>query len=169
MYISIDHSIRTGKATGQYQGITAYELFPGTWWIIFGEGRCLWGSDANAQLGVGINAGLPNITGELDSYSIGSCEAPTGAFRHKMASEVPGGSSNCRVDHTGEWGDYTGQSDKVYCKGVHAQHVTSEQHTTFDGIDAVAVLDASRSSSIYGSSSTVQPPAVTCVFYRRVS
>ena len=180
MYISIDHSIRTGKATGQYQGITAYELFPRTWWIIFGEGRCLWGSDANAQLGKETNSGLPNISGHLSGAgNLGLFD--TQANDHGDNLFTPEMYNCDRVatlwvtPHDSQTISFSGRDPILLQKSNSANSDLTVSLKTRNTDDAENVefndlkFDASKANSIYGSSNIVQPPAVGVVFYRRVS
>lgn len=104
----------------------------GTWTLV-GSGRVLQGADANHSAGTTIEAGLPNITGNISSYTLGSNKneyTKTGVFSkttNGSSTSAGAGSNNC-LDIT---------------------------------------FDASDSNSIYGSSTTVQPPAYVVNLWQR--
>ena len=101
------------------------------------DGRFLEGTTNTAQVGKMIEAGLPNITGQITSYELGrSGGAAAGAL-------YDDGSAKYGVSRDSGSGNHNGQS-------------------------LVITLEASRSSSIYGGSTTVQPPAIRllpCIKY----
>lgn len=104
----------------------------GTWEEI-AQGRTLQGADSSHAAGTTIEAGLPNITGRLESWN--------GAF-----------------NPFGQTGAFVNAST------FHSVPAATEK----EGVDVVN-FDASRSSSIYGNSTTVQPPAYVVHFYRRTA
>lgn len=117
----------------------------GTWEEI-AKGRTLQGADSGHAAGTMIAAGLPNITGLL----------PTQVFGNK--NDIPGGL----------------EDDLDYWNGALNAHVwnkTSYYPRNGEGnaYDGQARFDASNSNSIYGASSTVQPPAYVVHFYRRTA
>ena len=108
VYDSTNNTVRLPKITGFTEGTT----------------------DVTA-LGDLVEAGLPNITGELKTYAdLGRSEG-TGAIRRQN-----------------DGAKYVGTS-------------TTTSGTQYDGFD----FDASRSNSIYGNSSTVQPQAIKVLYY----
>jgi len=108
VYDSTNNTVRLPKITGFTEGTT----------------------DVTA-LGDLVEAGLPNITGELKTYvDLGRSEG-TGAIRRQNDGK----------------------------KYVGTNTITSG--TQYDGFD----FDASRSNSIYGNSSTVQPQSIKVLYY----
>lgn len=102
----------------------------GTWTLV-SAGRALWtgnGTNANTT----IEAGLPNITGEITAWSAVSNPTASGAFAIRDA-------------YSGKGWEGTGPLGRFFN------------------------FSANRSSSIYGNSSTVQPPAYVVNVWRRVS
>jgi hypothetical protein len=88
------------------------------------DGESITQALSNSQLGVGLNAGLPNINGHFTGvlWSTDDVGLEDGAFK-----------SSDHTQFTFDNGQYTGRS---------------------------VAFDASRSNSIYGNSTTVQPPQV---------
>lgn len=103
----------------------------GTWTLV-SSGRVIQGSDANHSAGTSIEAGLPNITGEVNIFADGS-QSSTGSALTK--------------DGSGNTGIAGNSSD----------------------LRRVIHLDASRSSSIYGNSDTVQPAAYVVNIWKRTA
>jgi hypothetical protein len=104
-------------------------LISGSSWSLVSSGRVLQGADSGHSAGTTIEAGLPNITGEIKGCeSNSSHQGSSGVFTH---SSTDGGEQN----GNGTW-------------------------VTFN-------FNASRSSSIYGNSNTVQPPAYVVNIFRR--
>lgn len=95
------------------------------------------GTTTTSEVGQSVEAGLPNITGQITSYELGRAGgAAAGAL-------YDDGSAKYGVSRDSGSGNHDGQS-------------------------LVITLEASRSSSIYGGSTTVQPPAVKllpCIKY----
>lgn len=112
----------------------------GTWERI--EDCTIWGASDTHPAGTKLEAGLPNITGNFDSR--GNNETYYG---------VVGGSRGAFLTKKAS-GNKNGSYDVNSAKNV-ADDVTS--------------FDASRSSSVYGNSDTVQPPAYCMYIWRRVA
>lgn len=112
----------------------------GTWERI--ENCTIWGASSLHPAGTKLEAGLPNITGDFDSR--GNNAAYYG---------VVGGSRGAFSTNKAS-GDKNGSYD------VNSAKITSDDVTSFD---------ASRSSSVYGNSDTVQPPAYCMYIWRRVA
>lgn len=85
----------------------------------------------NSTSGTVKNAGLPNITGSIQS----------------------------RFDNGGYYTGFLSNNGAFYADGAEGE--TAARGTGSSGGGKVLRIDASRSSSIYGSSTTVQPPALT--------
>lgn len=114
-------------------------LISGSTWELVSSGRVLQGADSGHSAGTTIEAGLPNITGTL---GLG----------------VDGGDNKLNyVSSTGAL-TTTSYSGKASTTGDTTQ-------TVCDGVN----LDASLSNSIYGNSTTVQPPAYVVNIYRRTA
>lgn len=112
----------------------------GTWERI--EDCTIWGASSLHPAGTKLEAGLPNITGNFDSR--GNSATYYG---------VVGGSRGAFLTKKAS-GDKNGSYD------VNSAKITSDDVTSFD---------ASRSSSVYGNSDTVQPPAYCMYIWRRVA
>ena len=104
----------------------------GTWEEV-AKGRVLWGADDSHAAGSAIEAGLPNITGEVGPVDDMTSHTATNAF-YKGA-------------------DYTYDATST---------------TTAAG-GWILGFDASRSSSIYGNSTTVTPPSYVVHFWQRTA
>ena len=108
-------------------------LISGSTWTLVGSGRVLQGADSGHSAGTTIEAGLPNITGNMPGFPIwGNVGENFGAFSNTASGDNNG----------------AGASGKT------------QYYVDFD---------ASRSSSIYGNSTTVQPPAYVVNIYRRTA
>ena len=111
-------------------------LISGSTWVKVGAGKVLQGADSNHAVNTTIAAGLPNITGYNEGFSIlGHIESGnSGAI-----SLARGAYNTADTDGaTSTWGSRMN-------------------------------FNASNSSSVYGQSNTVQPPAYVVNFWRRVS
>ena len=108
-------------------------------WELVSSGRVLQGSDSAHSAGSTIEAGLPNITGTMSGYGDRDL---FGTSDYSGALGVSGDGSN-RITVVGESFNATG-------------------YPTFN-------FDASRSSSIYGNSTTVQPPAYVVNIWKRTA
>lgn len=116
------------------------QLF-GTWTLV-SSGKALWtgtGSNANTT----INAGLPNITGTIGNLctSVSGSGAAPAATTGAFGASPTGVGSAGNEPGAGRWIGY------------------------LDGVN----INASRSSSLYGKSSTVQPPAYVVNVWRRTA
>lgn len=109
--------------------------------FVTGTGRTIWGANNFGY----IAAGLPNITGQVVSNDGGYAYSPYA---------------------TG----YKNENKDIYSNGaLYIKAPTSFSHSydiggingiNYDRADGALAFDASKSNSIYGKSSTVQPPAV---------
>ncbi len=113
--------------------------FFGTWTKI-GDGRVLQNSDSNHAAGTTIEAGLPNITG---GFGLG---------------DIRGVSYPYAVTNTS--GSF---------HGVNKSSVANVGTNSVQGYNSLVDFSASRSSSIYGNSNTVQPPAYVVNIWRRTA
>lgn len=111
------------------------ELFGGGTWQSIGSGRVLQGADDTHAAGSTIEAGLPNITGEIYRY-YGESSITSAAVSGAFAA-----TNGMTKTLSGNW-----------------------QNTN----NALS-FDASRSSSVYGRSNTVQPPAFVVNIWVRVA
>lgn len=165
MYISLSSTFDPNTAFG------------GTWQR-FGAGRCLWGvGPTDGRLGGNVSPSLPNITGDLDSYSVGSYEPPQGAFKGYTAGDsvvenCAGAAYHYKTAAEGGEGCFV-DGKKVHCKGTHVKVNASDDpssYALYDGIDARATFDASRSNSTYNNTSgDVVPSSIGVIFWQRVS
>lgn len=113
-------------------------LISGSTWTLVSSGRVLQGSDSNHNAGTTIEAGLPNITGDIftgGNYGSDIFTSSIGAFQN----------------------------------GSNIGWRTSTVQSTVSGASDTITFDASRSSSIYGNSNTVQPPAYVVNIWRRTA
>lgn len=118
---------------------------PGSTWSLVSSGKALWtgtGSNGNST----IAAGLPNITGDFGSVP----------YITKYNTNDPQMYANGSM----------GIVDRAALNNEYS-HVTSSQGSNRKVYGYT--LDASRSSSIYGKSSTVQPPAYVVNVWRRTA
>ena len=111
-------------------------LIAGSTWTLVATDRALWGGNGSNG-NTTINAGLPNITGEM--------------------------SAQCMMNYSGKY-----ESGALY-QGSGATNYPQTAGGTSGGCPYTVAIDASRSSSIYGSSSTVQPPAYRVNVWRRTA
>lgn len=120
--------------------------FGGTW-VKLPSSVCLQTADTTHGAGTTIAAGLPNITGQVRVYSDYNKGNTTyanelrGAFYWDKSMETPSNEFGTSANVTG------GNADAV-------------RNVPFD---------ASRSSAIYGKSTTVQPPAYALIAWRRTA
>lgn len=112
----------------------------GTWERI--EDCTIWGASDTHPAGTKLEAGLPNITGDFDSRGNNATYyGVVGGSRGAFSTNKASGNKN---------GSYNVNSAKIVA-------------------DDVTSFDASRSSSVYGNSDTVQPPAYCINIWRRVA
>lgn len=114
----------------------------GTWEEV-SKGRVLWGADDSHAAGSTIEAGLPNITGEIYGYV-----NPRGVLVYTM------GLGNTR--HSGALTDGNTQMSSSY---------SSEG----SGSGKSIAFNASLSNPIYGNSTTVTPPSYVVHFWQRTA
>lgn len=112
----------------------------GTWEKV-SEGRVLQGANGNQEAGTTVEAGLPNITGRIYSAGYGSTSG-YGNINKAEGAFAKGSISN---GSGGAADSYAGNSSPY------------------------ADFNASRSNSIYGKSSTVQPPAYLVNIWKRTA
>lgn len=111
----------------------------GTWTLV-SAGRVLQGADSSHSAGSTIEAGLPNITGNIatgNSYGFDAFSEYTGAFAADTTAHINWQSSTLQQNIQGKYGRVG--------------------------------FDASRSNSIYGNSTTVQPPAYVVNIWQRTA
>lgn len=112
----------------------------GTWERI--EDCTIWGASSTHPAGTQLEAGLPNITGDFDSRGNNAAYyGVVGGSRGAFSTNKASGNKNGSYD-------------------VNSVKITADDVTSFD---------ASRSSSVYGNSDTVQPPAYCMYIWRRVA
>lgn len=117
-------------------------LFGGTWEQV-SSGRVLQGVDSSHSAGTTAEAGLPNITGSAGNFDVWGYGATA-------VRSVAGA--------FGSTGNSLNPNQATVYTGTHTQ--TDDRVLTFD---------ASLSSSIYGASSTVQPPAFFVYIWKRTA
>ena len=115
-------------------------LISGSTWELVSSGRVLQGADSGHSAGTTIEAGLPNITGDNGSYRLISSNTSTD----------PSGTGNGLFRYVSAGSSKTGASGSNFYA------------ISFD-------FDASRSNSIYGNSTTVQPPAYVVNIWKRTA
>nr|DAE87371.1 MAG TPA: baseplate protein [Caudoviricetes sp.] len=121
----------------------------GTWEEI-AKGRTLQGADANHAAGSTVEAGLPNITGNMAmtfGYTSDNHQTPYPIGAVSVSGVFSTDSKWGRM-FTPEFTSHAMDSEFIYSAGI---------------------FDASNSNSIYGKSNTVQPPAYVVHFYRRTA
>ena len=114
----------------------------GTWKEV-SKGRVLWGADDSHAAGSTIEAGLPNITGEIYGYV-----NPSGVLVYTM------GLGNTR--HSGALTDGNTQMSGSY-------------NSKDSGSGKSIAFNASLSNPIYGNSTTVTPPSYVVHFWQRTA
>ena len=114
-------------------------LIPNSTWTLISSGKALWTGDGTNG-GTTINAGLPNITGNIEN------SGSSGGF-------VEGSGTGCFTDTTN------------YAK--MKTHTAS--NSSYDAVANKLVFNASKSNSIYGKSTTVQPPAYVVNVWERTA
>lgn len=118
--------------------------FLGGTWETVGAGRVLQGVDLNQTAGTTVEAGLPNITGTAKTNS-------TASFVTASNVDFDTGAG------TGALRAYISQTNNKYSYGSGSYFGSN------------IGLDASASSSIYGNSDTVQPPAYLIYIWKRTA
>jgi hypothetical protein len=118
-------------------------LISGSTWVKVSEGRVLQGSDSNHNADTTIEAGLPNIIGNLRGVNGDSGVAYNWGFGTNSDGVFS------VTQNLTKYNRYGGEYDRVSGN--------------------VANFNASRSSAIYGNSNTVQPPAYVVNIWRRTA
>lgn len=116
----------------------------GTWERI--EDCTIWGASDTHPAGTKLEAGLPNIEGVIESRASNTpSNSPLGAIR-------------------GTSGAFSAKANSGEAGTSPVSIPVDDRYKT----DMVS-FDASRSSSVYGNSDTVQPPAYCTYIWRRVA
>lgn len=119
----------------------------GTWTLV-SSGKVLQGADSNHAAGTSIAAGLPNITG----YSAWACNG------------------FCDRGYSSQGSAYNNSSGALYAtKDGGAYALIGANGPDLGSANTRVNIDASRSSSIYGNSTTVQPPAYVVNIWERTA
>lgn len=121
------------------------DLFGGTWEQV-SSGRVLQGADSSHSAGTTAEAGLPNINGVIGSTDVW-------------------GYGN--VSYRNVSGAFAGNSKFTLTKSFSPSNITGANPNSSE-YGSVS-FDASRYSSIYGNSSTVQPPAYFVHIWKRTA
>lgn len=121
-------------------------LISGSTWVLVSSGRVLQGADNDHNAGTTIEAGLPNITGDVGENS--------------GIGHVSNTSFGLSVHNTDISGAFYANNNCEYTATRQVQQGNDGKSLGFD---------ASRSSSIYGNSNTVQPPAYVVNIWRRTA
>lgn len=100
--------------------------------------------ETDTTVGTVKEAGLPNIRGDFSTVDAGGLEYPTGSFYNRSDLYFNG------------YLDYAGLKSLSFST-TNINNI-GESYTL---LDYLVLFDASRSSSVYGKSSTVQPASVT--------
>lgn len=109
-------------------------------WVLEDAGRFLESTKTATQLNTTVAAGLPNITGQaVTAHSSGTC-----------------------------YFNVTNASGAFYSGNTVNNNGKPAINSTFSGHNML-YMNASRSSSIYGNSTTVQPPAKYVYMWRRTA
>ena len=115
-------------------------LYEGTTWELVGQDRCIQGASTTHAVNTTIEAGLPNIVGELDTR----CDV-TGRVPYSLLTS----NSALRISESSK--SYTTFAANEILPGCKLK------------------MDASLSNPIYGSSKTVQPPTLCMNIWKRVA
>ena len=118
---------------------TSPASFLGGTWTALEEGKALWTTTTASTGGATIAAGLPNITGMT-------------AFRLTASSYYL-------------WSE---QSGAFYSHGYTSDSMAGVTTGSSTGLGGL-YFDASKSNSIYGNSTTVQPPAIRVYAWQRTA
>ena len=134
--------------------------FPGsgTTWELIGQGKTLWGYDPDetptpTSTGVTKDAGLPDIQGKVGQ----SADPADGEVFTGIDSDAPGNNAD-GTDHTKSALHLTDRTNNYGGLGSNAG----------SGYKTLS-FEASRHNSIYGNSTTVQPPAIVVAFWKRTA
>ena len=138
----IDWIYPVGSIKAFATGIDPNKIYRRQTWEEVAQGRVLMGADDNHEAGTTVEAGLPNITGGIrPSIRDGGYAAMTDS-----------------------------SSGALYNKSENGYKSTNIALNTNSGYKGCWIyFDASRSSSIYGNSDTVQPPAYFIHYWQRTA
>ena len=109
-------------------------------WVKTAINRVLQGTNDKSKVGTTIDAGLPNITGNI----------PVSAWGWKDWDNKKKGSLSTNVN-------------------VYPNRAETLSNNTNSWGDVILTMDASQSNPIYGSSDTVQPPSELVFIWKRIS
>lgn len=138
--VSLEYIYPVGSIYMSTNNVSPASFLGGTWTPL-DEGYTLWTTKTSGQGGAKISAGLPNITGTTPMLN--------SLWNYVDATPFNG-------ELTGAMYSYTG----VY---------NGPGPTGSDKCQTRIGFDASKSNSIYGNSTTVQPPAIKVYMWERVS
>lgn len=116
------------------------DLFGGGTWSLVASNRVLMGTTDETKVGTTVEAGLPNITGAVSPNFLAS------AFSSATATYGSGALRGSVSQTTNKY---------AYSSGIYYGGKLS--------------FDASLSNSIYGNSTTVQPPALLVYIWQRTA
>ena len=138
----IDWIYPVGSIKAFATGIDPNKIYRSQTWEEVAQGRVLMGADDNHEAGTTVEAGLPNITGGIrPSIRDGGYAAMTDS-----------------------------SSGALYNKSENGYKSTNIALNTNSGYKGSWIyFDASRSSSVYGNSNTVQPPAYFIHYWKRTA
>ena len=120
-------------------------LIPNSTWVLTSQGRVIQGADSNHLAGTTAEAGLPNIEGTFGYLK----EAITSNYDNPLNVK-------------------TGAFSRSYQLQASPAQKRVSISTTDAPDSGMVVFDASSSNSIYGNSTTVQPPAEFVNIFKRV-
>ena len=127
--------------------------FLGGTWELLTAGKALWTTSTEGTGGETISAGLPNIGGK---FYVGGNSVSTSESSRVGGAIRGGGNSNI----SGESGGGSGKDNRVFFNarlGDIGTETTVSDSTTFS------------TSSVYGNSTTVQPPAIKIFAWKRTA
>ena len=123
-------------------------LISGSTWTLVASDRVLQGSSSNHTAGTTIAAGLPNITGSSAWACNGFCDR----------------------SYSSQGSTYNNSSGALYAtKDGGAYALIGANGPDLGSANTKVNIDASRSNSIYGNSTTVQPPAYVVNIWERTA
>lgn len=123
-------------------GVDPNKIYRSQTWEEVAQGRVLMGADDNHEAGTTVEAGLPNITGGIrPSIRDGGYAAMTDSSSGALYNK----SEN----------------------GYKSTNIALNTNSRYKG--SWIYFDASRSSSVYGNSNTVQPPAYFIHYWKRTA
>ena len=138
---SVYITVSSEKPFQGYPGITSD-------WVQIAKGQVLWGCQNDGEIGDVRAAGLPNITGTLSDAAKPNITEPW--------TFIDGGDLNT-----------DGAIRKIaHISGSH--RAVRDSSTTSGGSIPGFTFNASRCSTIYGNSDTVQPPALVVKIWKRI-